>query len=247
MGLTVHFKLSAPAGITGAPAKKLVAALHRVALRFQQEGLVDQVLPVSSDAKTLRRCACDWLILRVPGKEHTSTGVEISPMEGYLFRVEVGEDCEPLWLGLCHYPATVRFQGRELPTKKGAGWRLAGFSKTQYASLHGWEHFQRCHCAVVNLLAACRTPSLRVKILDEGEFWPHRSLQNLRRNLEQMNGIVAALAGAVKDGATGVASPIFQHPHFERLEAEGEAKHGVTSVALTIKEMLDEQKARKLA
>ncbi len=127
---------------------------------------------------------------------------------------------------MCRYPAGVLQHGRELPTRLGAGWRLSGFSKTQYVGLHGWEHFKRCHLAVINLLAAVRTLDLRVKISDEGEYWPRRSLANLRGNLDQMNGLVAAAAGALKDGDAGVESPIFRHKHFERLEAEGEAKHG---------------------
>lgn len=226
MGLTVHYKLAAPKGCGAAQAKQMVESMRRVARRFYIEGLVDRVLPVMTDAKTLRRFACDWLILPVAGEENTSTGAELLPTEGFIFRVEVGRDCEPLWLGLCRYPATVHFQGRELPAKKGAGWQLAGFSKTQYASVHGWEHFQRCHCAVINLLAAGRTPDLRVKISDEGDYWPRRSLENLRRNLGQMNGLVAAAAGAWKDEGAGVESPIFRHPHFERLEAEGEVQQG---------------------
>jgi len=38
---------------------------------------------------------------------------------------------------------------------------------------------------------------------------------------------VAALGGALKDDAGGlsVVSPIFQHPQFERLEAEGATRH----------------------
>lgn len=232
MGLTVHFKLAAPAAVTGAQAKTLVESMRRVALRFYCEGLVDRVQPITSDAKTLRRSACDWLILPVPGEENTSTGAEIFPTAGFIFRVDVGADCEPLWLGLCRYPPTVNFQGQELPTKKGAGWRLAGFSKTQYASLHGWEHFQRCHCAVVNLLAACRTADLRVKISDEGDYWPRRSPTKLRENLNHMNGLVAAAAGALKDadeagaGESRVQSPIFAHKNFERLEATGSARVG---------------------
>ena len=227
MGLTVHFKLAAPAVVTAAQAKRRVESMRRAAVRFCCEGLVDRVRPVISDMKTLRRFACDWLILPVPGAAITSTGAEVLPLAGFLFRVDVGADCEPLWLGLCQYPLTVRFQERELRTKKSAGWRLAGFSKTQYASLHGWEHFQRCHCTVVNLLAASRTPELRVKISDEGDYWPRRSLTRLRENLHQMNGLVAASAGALKDhyeGAEGenrVQSPVFAHPQFERLEAEG--------------------------
>lgn len=204
----------------------MVASFHRVAVSFQRAGRVDKVFPVTSDAVTLRRYACDWLILPVPGEENTSTGAEILPLEGFIFLVNVGADCEPLWLGLCRYPPTVLFQGRELRTRKGTGWRLVGATKTQYASLHGWEHFQRCHCAVVEMLAALRSPTLRVWISDEGEYWPRRSLASLRRNLDQMNGLVAAVAGTWKDGDAQVESPIFQHPNFERLEAEGDAKHG---------------------
>jgi hypothetical protein len=227
MGLTVHFKLAAPASVTEAKAKQLVESMRRVALRFYCEGLVDHVRPVTSDAKTLRQFARDWLILPVPGGENTFTGAEVLPTAGFIFHVDVGEDCEPLWLGLCRYPVTVFQHGHELKTKSGRGWRLAGFSKTQYASLHGWEHFQRCHGAVVNLLAACRMLGLRVKISDEGDYWPRRSVTKLRQNLDQMNGLVAAAAGALKDcydapdGENGVQSPIFAHRQFERLEAEG--------------------------
>ena len=46
-----------------------------------------------------------------------------------------------------------------------------------------------------------------------------------------MNGIVAGLAGALKDaaeddGGPPVQSPIFAHPQFERLEAEGVERVG---------------------
>jgi len=225
MGLTVHYKLAAPRGLTESQAKKLVNALHRLASRFQSEGLVDKVGSITSDAPRLERSACDWVTLPVPGQENTFTGVEVLPVSGFIFRVSVGADCEPLWLGLCQYPRKIFHKGWLLPVKKGVGWRLSGFSKTQYASLHGWEHFQRCHCVVVNLLVACRSLGLRVTILDEGEYWPRRSLTKLRENVGHMNGLVAAAAGAMKDaygaGENGIQSPIFAHKDFERLEAEG--------------------------
>jgi len=110
------------------------------------------------------------------------------------------------------------------------GWRFHGFSKTQFASLHGWAHFRRCHTAVIDLLAGIRRLGLEVAISDEGDYWPGRSLPELRRNLDEMNGIVAAAAGALKDAhdgeGGGIQSPIFAHRDFERLEAEGEAKAG---------------------
>jgi hypothetical protein len=180
MGLTVNFELTAAANMNAVRAKQIVASLRRIALNFQREGFVDKVLPMASDLETLGQFACDWLILPVRGEESTSTGAEILPEEGYIFLVVVGSDCEPLRLGLCHYPATVRFDGKELPTRKPARWRLSAYCKTQYASLHGWEYFLRCHCAVVHMLMACRMPDLRVKIMDEGAYWPRRSVSKLR-------------------------------------------------------------------
>ena len=133
--------------------------------------------------------------------------------------------------GLCRYPRTVLLGGRRYRTER-PGWRLHCFSKTQFAGLQGWEHFRRCRCAVVDLLHSLRHWRLEIKINDEGDYWPGRSLPDLRRNLDEMNGVVAAAAGALKDldetvhGQSNVQSPIFAHPQFERLEAEGEAKHG---------------------
>jgi hypothetical protein len=101
---------------------------------------------------------------------------------------------------------------------------LQGFCKTQYASLHGWGHFRRCHTAVIDLLVSIQGPGLTVEIHDEGDYWPGRNLAALRRNLDEINGAVAALAGALKDGEEKVESPIFRHRNFERLEAEGEAR-----------------------
>ena len=88
-----------------------------------------------------------------------------------------------------------------------------------------------CHRAVVDLLADWRTLGVRVEISDEGDYWPRRSVANLRRNVEEMNALVAGMAGALKDAedvgeGSGVQSPIFRHRDFERLEAEGEARAG---------------------
>ena len=232
MGLTVHFKLSVPADLTEAEAKQIVGSLHRKAVRLQVEGWVDRVHPITLDPKILRKYATHWRFMKEPGNPRREHQIEVWPAMGFMFCVSVGNDCEPLWLGLCRYPETVRYDGRNVPTKAGPGWRHAGFSKTQFASVHGWEHFARCHCAVVHLLAACASPHLGVKISDEGEYWPRRSLKRLRENLDQMNGIMAGAAGALKDafpGANGenaVQSPIFAHPQFEQLEAAGEARLG---------------------
>ena len=232
MGLTVNFQFTAAAALAAARAEEMVGSLHSLALGFKREGFVDRVFPIASDLETLHQFACDWLIVPVPGEVETSTGVEILPTAGWIFLISVGAGCEPLRLGLCRYPETVRYDGKELPTGKPACWRISGFCKTQYASVHGWEHFKRCHCGIVHLLATCQMPDLHVEIMDEGDFWPGRSVSRLRENLDRMNGLVAATAGALKDALDkpgAVQSPIFEHKNFEHLEAQG-APHVATAV-----------------
>lgn len=100
--------------------------------------------------------------------------------------------------------------------------------KTQYASLHGWESFRRCHLAAVDLALAGQSLGLDVRIEDEGGYWPGRNEVALRAAVERLNRLVAGLAGALKDvedasgRAPSVESPVFEHPAFERLEAEAQ-------------------------
>jgi hypothetical protein len=227
MGLTIHYRITAPAGLSARQASALVRALHDDAQFLIDEGRITRVLPISSAPEDLASHACAWKALPHPEFPDTSVGQAITPEAGWIFPAEIGADCELLWLGLCRYPSHVEVQGRRRATGLGSRWRFSGFCKTQYASLHGWEHFERCHLAALALLTHCtRAVGLHVRINDEGGYWPHRDFAALRANLDNMNGIVAAFAGAAKDaaddtGAGPVESPIFAHPQFERLEAEG--------------------------
>jgi hypothetical protein len=218
MGLTIHYELklsTARRGLDEFEARRAVEAWRKLALKFKRQGRLDSVGKLGF-APADRRYAVEWRMRPVPGQPRAFTEEEIRPLAGHLFQISVGRDCEPLLLGLCRY-------------ESGGGWRLQGFSKTQYASLHGWDHFRRCHTAVIDLLAGGQALGLAVEISDEGEYWPGRDLRALQRNLEEMNCVVAAAAGALKDGdqendGAGVQAPIRAHPHFERLEAEGAAR-----------------------
>lgn len=165
MGLTIHYTLAAPPETDAAQAAELVRQLRRRALDFKRRSRVDAVHPLGDDAKTLR-WAEQWLFFPIPHPRNRYHQICVQPLEGFLFPVSVGEDCEPLWLGLCRYPLTVRVEDRLRRTKL-RGWRLQSFSKTQYASLHGWEHFRRCHTAVIDLLAGARQLGFSVEINPE--------------------------------------------------------------------------------
>lgn len=229
MGLTIHYKITAPAGLDTAAARQLVKAGHRLTWEMWPDCGFRDVYPISSDWEASKEAVC-FVTLPHPHQPGKETWAEVRPTEWFLFPIEVGDDCEPLWLGLCRYPATELLCGHKFKTHLSGRWRFARFSKTQFASIHGWEHFLRCHRGIIQLLVAWRGLGLRVDISDEGEYWPRRSVTALRRNLDEMNGVVAAAAGALRDmdpaagTDAGVQSPIFAHPRFEHLEAEGAAR-----------------------
>ena len=229
MGLSIHYQIRLDSG-DRATARELVRTMHRHARELARAGKVERVLPTSSAADDLDRFASLYITRPDPDDPHTIRGVAVPPVEGTIFPVDLGEGCELLWLGLCRYPANVKQDERDIPTKFDRGWRMQGACKTQYASRQGWEHFRRCHTTVIALLRQCAALGARVRIADEGGWWPRRSDATLRQKVDEMNGIVAAFAGAMKDavdeGGPKIAAPIFAHPQFERLEAEGITRHG---------------------
>lgn len=213
MGLTIHYTLTPSEPINATEAERLVAAGHAAIAR------VSELKPAEPDHLWLR-----GTILRKVDA-YTTRGFSVPPKRGSFFHLTLAPDCEPAFFGLCEYPATLRLEdGRRLRTGFG-GWRFHASCKTQYASLHGWEPFFASHTLVIEAALAWQALGCDVKLLDEGDYWPGHDTELLRTKLNQMNGIVAALGGALKDAdddnGPPVQSPIFAHPHFERLEAEG--------------------------
>jgi len=165
----------------------------------------------------------------------------------------VGEGCEPLALGLCRYPAEVKnpFGAGRLETGKGEGWTFSSTCKTHYGSLHGWEHFRRCHLAVIDLALAGEELGMEIRITDEGDYWPGLDEEALKAAIDRLNGITAAFAGGLKDalddeieGENGplsaVRAAIFEHPGFERLEAEAQAGGDAEKIAEAIRRLKQE-------
>jgi hypothetical protein len=146
--------------------------------------------------------------------------------------VAPGDSCESALFGLCQYPRRTPFRARSIPTGFEGGWLLKGHCKTQYAGEHGWEHFLKCHRQIISLLDFWRQLGVMVEVTDEGEYWQTRSEEKLRTNLQQYDGLVAAVGGMLKDASadndsgSSVVSPIFDYANFERLEHEGRLEFG---------------------
>jgi hypothetical protein len=155
-----------------------------------------------------------WKLWKLP--DGSTTGEQISALEGWSVSVLPGEGCENADFGLCRYPGVK-------------GWKLTSWCKTQYAARHGIEHFLACHRRVISLLDLWREFGVNLDVCDEGEYWETRSLDHLRKRVGTYDRLVAAVAGTMKDsaeGEPGFTAEIFDDARFEHLEAEGRQEFG---------------------
>ena len=203
MGLTIGYKLYTRRRLSSARVKQIIQPLRAVAQELGFE-IVGELRPTDPTG---------FRFLYAPRKAKTISEL-VPPAEGWVFSAVPGEGSESIEVGLCRYPGL-------------AGWRLRGWCKTQYASHHGWEHFRDCHHRAVDLLRACQRAGLTVQVQDEGRYWGTRDDWFLCRKIREYDQMMAALGGALKDafGNEQPAAPIYSHPQFERLEAEGAARH----------------------
>ena len=232
MGITIHYSLRLPTR-SASVAERTVRELHAAALRLAQRRGLGEVGPVIPLAETAMHSS-RYVLVRRRGY---SDAIDVEPTAGWCFTVDIGEGCEPATFGLGLYPAFVADGAGRRRTGFGGAWTFGAFCKTQYASCRGAEHLVRCHAAVIDLILLWKKAGATVTISDEGEYWPGRDPRTLLERAEALNRFTAALAGAAKDasdaaGGPPVQSPIFEHPRFEHLEAEGAARHGKLIEAL---------------
>ncbi|MBI2497062.1 MAG: hypothetical protein HYV75_03785, partial [Opitutae bacterium] len=194
--------------VTKAAAEALVRAAHRRAAALVRRRGLKVIGPVHPADPENPWC-CD-LVMERRGED--TVGHDVPPDGGWMFAVHPGPGCETAEFGLCLYPATIRVGRRTLRTGC-AGWGYAGFCKTQYASLHGEAHFLKCHRAIIDLLLIWKKLGAAVTIKDEGAYWPGRDEAKLLAEVGQMNQLVAAVGGAMKDAADE-GGPSVQAPFF---------------------------------
>lgn len=218
MGLTIHYKLSVEKNISSAAARELIqrVALYAKEIGCAEVGKVERVKPDDPFSS---------LFVRV-GREEDCCFGNVPARAGWMVEVWPGEGCESAEFALCKYPRRIRFRAGSVATGYEDGWLFKGHCKTQYAAEHGWPHFLHCHKTVVSLLDFWRQLGATVEVTDEGNFYESRSDEKLRAVLEKYDGLVAAVAGVLKDAAhengKSVESPIFERADFEHLEAAGQ-------------------------
>lgn len=222
MGLSINYDLRLPLSVSAAEVRARLEKWREFAttLGLEPRTAVDEV-------------AGDELFMTGYVFEHdeaqdATIGHPVPVEEGFVFWAQPpGSGCETLRIALCRYPSSIETKRGTRETKLDGAWRYQSSCKTQYASLEGWEAFLAAHRAVIDCLAHGRELGVEVQINDEGAYWPDRDTKTLRAKLDEMNGICASMAGALKDAGDdageggNLVAPILDHPDFERLEHEG--------------------------
>jgi len=187
MGLTIHYKLSVKKKISSAAARGLVerAARHAKEIGCAEVGEIIRVEPDFPFTSLFVRA----------GKAEDCCFGDVPARDGWLVDVCPGNGCESVLLALCQYPREIPFRGETLATGYTGGWLFHGHCKTQFAAEHGWEHFLRCHKAVVTILEFCQQIGFAMEVTDEGGYWETRSEEKLCSALRRYDGFVAAVGG----------------------------------------------------
>jgi hypothetical protein len=219
MGLTIHyeFKLDS-ASVEGARAK--IAALRNCALKlpFAEVGELVEIHgeecrfdPENADDPHvfLKLRACKFIGL------DSDSYSSLDPSYLIAFNTMPGEGCESAAFGLAIYaePAAV------------SDWIWMSFCKTQYASnpeCGGIENFLKCHLMIVRMLDEAQKLGILCEVSDEGNYWETHKIEKLVETVSKYNVLIAGIAGQLKDSHEegSIASPIYDCPNFEYLEAE---------------------------
>jgi len=208
-------------------------------LPFKEVGELIELRGEKCDFKEANRDDSNrWFLIQASGfvNRPSLNGGECSynvmPTHIIGFSTYPGEGSEPANFGLCRYPTQIEVtkpgcsSDRKMTIRtRMPGWSWASFCKTQYAcnpECGGVANFLRCHLSVVRLLDKAKSLGILREVYDEGDFWEHRDVAALAKNVCEWNEAIAAIVGTMKDQIGGDCdAPITKFPNFEHLEADG--------------------------
>lgn len=139
-----------------------------------------------------------------------------------VFLVAPGRRCEPAVFGFIAPGSRAKYEDSEDDLSPGE-WFWSGACKTQYASVISNDHLIKCHVGLVRVLEFAASLGIGVSVEDETGYWEHRSTAKLIAAVDDMNRIIARLAGALSDRMGeqhDLQAPIFEHSEFEHLEMD---------------------------
>ncbi len=214
IGLHLNFELRLPASTTREAVITSLSGLHTFAqtLPFAELSPLlvehDGMSPDAEGLSALRRWAA--ITATACDTDDVPLTADVSSAQGFF--VQPGTGCET---------ATFALMRRTTAAGELADWYWHCSCKTQYASTVSEAHLIACHTSLVRLLDHAIAIGFQVIVRDETHYWDTRDVATLVREVQQMNQLVARIAGRLSDamGDSGqLQAPIFEHPRFERLE-----------------------------
>lgn len=209
MGLHLNYELRLPSTTSSAEVNTLLERLREraISLGFPLMTRMTTWSEAEEEWQQVFRIMTDFVGEFV--KHNELSPINLESARGFL--VHPGRGCEP---------ASIGFVERISNDGGHPEWFWYCRCKTQYASVFGDDYFLVCQGRLVNLLDEAIALGVAVVVRDETFYWPTRDPELALEEVRNMNSIVARLAGAFSDQVSGVGSPIFGHPDFERLETE---------------------------
>jgi hypothetical protein len=212
MGLTFHYEFRLPASVQAVEVDDL---LQRLKLRAKQLGFVafsedfEGVVDIPNDGWRHFFNVCADVNASTTDDDERQYSGNLSTARGFLAYPGQGTEVTPF-----------AFMLREFDDDGSREWHWMGHCKTQYASVHGEQHFLDCHLRLVDMMEHAIQLGIDVTVYDEGQYWETRDRALLLRELDTMNRLCARVAGSFHDalGPEKIEASIFEHPEFEHLE-----------------------------
>ncbi len=238
MGLSLSYEIRAT--VSTEQARQLVQQMHAAALDLPFNE-VDDIQEWRTDDVVLDEDRSAVHLLKMLGSQYgqkrmadgEDRWIDIPPRHVLAFSITPAEGSETAVFGLAAHPPVVEFTYRGathlIETGLAGQYTWAQACKTQYAGLQqhgGVDNFLQAHQSLVTLLDRIAKLPVTLQVSDDSGYWEHRDEAQLRKQLASWNGLVAALAGQMKDQLgtdpdTGIQAPILTAPDFEHLEAKG--------------------------
>jgi len=219
MGLHLNFELHLPGSVSRPEIVDTLGQLRAHAMRTPVREVTELITidkPYSHDERALYELEPffrSWTsILAHPTADHPEADMIGDECSAVGFVVAPGRRCEP---------APIGFLKRRDQAGTLEEWYWHTCCKTQYASVVSEEHLVTCHTALVSILDYAIEIGVGVVVRDETGYWESRDASVLIASVREMNRIVAAFAGAMRDAMPsrlGVGGAILEHPRFEWVE-----------------------------
>ena len=219
MGLTVHYELRLPDGMSSEEVEAKLTELREFSVTRATE--ISRLCTPANDWEhhiatpdTLEHhFRVAMTLLSDPDPDDAEAAAfEYTLTSSSGFAVVPGDGCEP---------ATFGFILRRHTATGLEEWYWCAFCKTQFASNMSDDHFMRCHLALIAILDRAAALGIEADVIDEGGYWESRDASALLKEVRKINVFVAAITGALSDmfgDGREVEGPILEHPRFERLE-----------------------------